>query len=522
MTEANRDVFLQELTKRGLRDENADGSLGEVVTAKVDPVSGRLRNFAGEEEVGAFTLIEADTTLQVAGAGVNRTAWLSDPALKAYRLKKIAAGGSLSHSAAESLRAPLQYLMCSTVTDKLRVLSLFDGDDLTSALVPFIGPNMTGQNLVAGDYSQIKGITGNAANKWINTNFNPTASGVTGAAWGMGAFQLSVSQDGVIAGAVADGDTYLNFTGANVSNINGRSSSLHKRGAGFTAVQVVGGQTKTYTGDALNSVTANDSTTPPNSNLTLLQTASNFYSSASLGGFAAWSGGLTDEEVKTLSIFFKWANNALGRLGSQASLLAVGDSNTEGGIGPVTTSNRWSKLLADSLGLVEDNQSLIGSSMSDDEGGAASHRWVSEHECVLDRAMLRNPGVMVVMLGTNDAQFSVSSENFNADYRSWLSKQLAAGVRPEQIILCTPIAATNAGTNQARLLEFVAIVKQIAADVKCGLFDAFTLTQGVPAYWQGDNLHLSVAGQLALKNGLNAYIRNCERPEPITTLPKFK
>lgn len=47
---------------------------------------------------------------------------------------------------------------------------------LSGALVPLVGPAPTNNNFVAGDYLRKTGLKGNAANKWLNSNFAHSAT----------------------------------------------------------------------------------------------------------------------------------------------------------------------------------------------------------------------------------------------------------------------------------------------------------------------------------------------------------
>lgn len=242
------------------------------------------------------------------------------------------------------------------------------------------------------------------------------------------------------------------------------------------------------------------SATLPNVNIALLTANAGNYSTQSVCGWAAWGVPLTSKELKDLAIFFDSLNYALGRLVFKTSISACGDSNTRGYVpsGGTAVSSRWSAQLSTKFALTDSNTGVDDSTMSDNAGGGAGG-WVSLRKA--SGTVAKAPSLLIVMLGTNDARYGVTPEDFEADYYSWINYQLYAGFLPEQMILCTPIAATDAQTNHDYLLSYNAIIKNIAKVYGCKVFDAYTATKGVAGIWQYDNLHLNQTGHdlLALK-----------------------
>lgn len=434
-----------------------------------------------------------------------RTPGLVRGLLNTLRTNIVAAGDTVSNAQLDALGDPLDRLMRSSVFAKLKVLWVPVGTNATTgAMVPLIGANFAGINLVSGDYDDAVGITGNGTNKGIDTNWNPTSAGVTATDWGYGAFTNSTTANGILVGDAGGVTTFVGFasSGAYINNVNaGAAPSVR----GFNGVQISGGNVTAWAGGFRQTDTAGGPGTLLNRNINILK-VNTTYSNQSVCGFAAWSTGLTDDDAHEMDLFFRCVNAALYRPVWQPTLVACGDSNTVGNGSGVTSSNRFSKLLATSLGLTEDNQGSNGTTMAaNDALGTSSGRWVSIYK--INRTYARAGTLYTVMLGTNDAQCGVSAADFATDYETWLNYQFSAGIDPSQVILLTPPAATNALTDQAVLSANVATVKRLAAKYGTGLVDGYAVTLGQASYFQSDLLHLNVAGHAALSAAVLAYIQ---------------
>lgn len=451
-------------------------------------------NVTGLVGQGGKPVIQGDTYDR--GAGMGRFTTTINPAISAglintYRTAIATATDTVSAFELDAIKWPLARLMRSSIFAKLRVLWIPLGTDATKgALVPLIGSNFSAINLVLGDYSAYSGVTGNGTNKAINTNWNPNS---VASSWGAGAFVTSLTASGVVFGTVANNNTFcaLAAGGANINNVN---VGTQKQYPGFLAINHDGASGGSYLGGFEQTSAAIASATAPNSNITLLSTNSSFYSTQSISGFAAWAPSATADEIKELTMFFRNANLALGRLACQPSIVADGDSITYGfGLGSPTTS-RYSKLLSTALGLTEDNQGSNGSAMSPAGGAVAS--WLIDYKIL--RSAGRAPTLLIVALGTNDDQTDVPVTTFEADYRTWMGYQFAAGIDPGQIVMIAPFAATNAAATLSVLAAMRDVVKKLAIEFGAIFVDGYALTLGQSSYFQADNLHLNEAGHSAL------------------------
>lgn len=431
------------------------------------------------------------------GAGLGRLTTTINPAISTglintYRSAVIAAGDTVTAWELEAIRWPLASLMRSSIFPKLKVLHLPIGTDATTgALVPLIGSTFTHTNLVAGDYSPYTGITGNAAaSKVINTGWNPNAFA---ASWGAGAFVTSLTASGVVFGTVANTNSFcaLAAGGATINNV---SLGAQKQYPGFLAINTDGTTGTSYLGGYQQTSAAIAAATSPNSNITLLSTAGGNYSSQVISGFAAWAPSATAAELKDLAMFFRNANLALGRLVCQPSLCADGDSITAGFLLASPTTTRYSKLVANALGLTEDNHGINGSAMT--TVGGAANSWIATYKIIHSAA--RAPTLLTVALGTNDDQYDSSVAGFEVDYRTWMGYQFAAGIDPGQIIMIAPFAATSALATLSVLKEMRDVVERLAIEFGAIFVDGFNLTLGQTGYFNVDKLHLNEAGQAAL------------------------
>lgn len=440
---------------------------------------------------------------------------LARAVLQAYRTRVVAAADTVDDTVLEVLEPILDRLMHTSVWPKLRELWMPASNAFAGSLVKLksdatAGTSMTHTALVAGDYTRQTGITGNGTTKIINTGFNPTTAGVTQASWGFGAYQSApLAPTGIVAGTSSGTGSYIAYSVSNTSNFNQQAAGSHVPYAGFNAVQQMGGVASTWTGGYAQSRTAVGAGTLDNSAITLLSAGGGFFSNATVCGWAAWTPGLTDAEMRELTSFFDAANAALWRAAWQPVLTLCGDSNTVGfGLGTPAVQ-RFGAILAGYLGFTEDNQGLSSTSMSNNDDGGAAARWVSDFK--ISASLARRPHRMVCMFGTNDDRYRVSTANFLEDYDTWLRWQIAGGIDAAQILLLSQPATTDALSRYSVQREFSLGVQSLAAAYGCGFFDVHALTTGQPSYLQGDSLHLSVAGHAAVAPAIRDYI--------VSTLP---
>lgn len=323
---------------------------------------------------------------------------LSQGAVETFRTAVIANGGTISDSHLDALRRPLDTLIRSSAWPKIRWMWLPLGNELAGALTVLKKPSalsatLTGVNLVSGDYDPRKGITGNTSSKLINTDFNPSAQGMT---LGEQGFAICAASGGVtgytdgstltgagwpaspagvlggsITGGTGAGSYFLGHSTLNRPMMCGDAGgsqyalfpSLTQRPYGrLLSVQVtsVGGVQKIQArrqGTLLGSVTASG-LVQASGNIQLLGIGNGSFCPATVTG-AAYFDALTDAEFVALSAFFDSVNAAVGRA-FNPTLGVSGDSIAGGTTSPVGPTTRWSKLVADKLGLIEDNKGIAG------------------------------------------------------------------------------------------------------------------------------------------------------------------
>ena len=449
----------------------------------------------------------------VGPGGVNLLGFTSNPTiargvLANYKAAIVAASDTVTNYELDALYGPLSTLVRSSVWPKLKELWIPLGTDATKgALVKLKGAAMSHVGMVTGDYNSATGITGDGIGKALNTNFNPTTAAVTAGEWGFGVFALKTTGGGILGGTLSGTTTYLSYNTSSDGKINnvGTGANNGPQTARWNAIQVGGGNITAWLDGYTHSTTAYSSGTLPNTALTLLAANSSFWSTQSISGYAAWTPSLTATEMRILAQFFEDANVALWRTAYQPTLVASGDSNTAGfGLGSPTTE-RWPVLACAALGLTEDNQGVSSSTMSDNDDGGSSSRWVTARKILNSSG--RAPTLMTVALGTNDDRYKVSAANFLADYETWLTYQLSAGIDPRQICLFSPILATDVLSSASRQKQFGDIIYGLAVKYGTDFFDA----RAVSVTFQADNLHMNSAGHTALATAFVNYISSKSR-----------
>ncbi len=424
---------------------------------------------------------------------------IADGVISTYQSRVIAAGDTLTDKELDALRSTLPILVQSTVFRKLRELWVPMGTSaLTGAMVKILadstaGTSMTPNNLLAGDYTKTTGVTGNGTNKYINTGFNPTTAAVQSDGWGFGAFGLNTTGSGALAGTVTGFNSYLMYASLNDSRFNNIQISGTFQYPRFCAVQANVTEAQVYHGGSKFISVPYVSASVPNVNIGLLTANGGNYSSQSIVGWAAWGLPLTVQELKTLAEFFDSINILLGRQVFKPSISVCGDSNARGYVpgGGTAVTSRYSASLSTLLGMTDANSAVDDTTMSNDASSGVGNWTISRRAT---GSVAKAPAYLVCALGTNDARYNVSINNFLDDYNSWVAYQIYCGFIPENIILCTPIAATDAATNQTNLTEFVKIIKQIGGRYGCRVCDLYTATKGISGIFQTDNLHLNQAG----------------------------
>jgi lysophospholipase L1-like esterase len=421
----------------------------------------------------------------------------------------IAAGGTLMDQTL--LTDELECLIRSLGSEwtSIRELHIPLGSNLASSYVKLKNDSTASASLSSGAgtpvYDQYAGISCDGSTSYISTGLNPTTAGFSPTSWGFGVYANSLTGTGILGGDSSGTSTYLAYSGSNTSKLNG-ADVPHIQCGRWTAVQAGGGYVTTWTGGYKQASLVSGAASLPNAPLTLFAINSGgFKATNTLAGYAAWTPALSDSAMTSLSNFFDRVNSGLMRSTWRPSFVAVGDSNTAGGIGGLTTAQRFSNIFSSRIGLTDDNQGVNSSVMSSDVNNAnVSIRWITQR--IIASSVARLPGLMSVMLGTNDDQYGVPLTSFYSDYLTWLNANIAAGVSPQSIILMSPPASTQSVSSQFRLQAMRDFISSTAASKGCGYVNVYGLTAGRNDLFQGDLLHLNVAGQLAVADAQSALL----------------
>lgn len=109
----------------------------------------------------------------------------------------------------------------------------------------------------------------------------------------------------------------------------------------------------------------------------------------------------------------------------------------------------------------------------------------------VEYAINKQPDVVVIMLGTNDAKpdnWKNQTARFESDYRILLSK-LQSGIPKARIFLCLPPHAWAPNKVQNDALEAqLPIIRRIAEENGCGLIDIRTVTADLSEHFK-DGIH---------------------------------
>lgn len=461
------------------------------VPSYVDDGNGKLQGLSGEiYPSNVLTSPTEKTTLANLldpSAAISRysPSWT---ALLRLRSTIVAAGSLVDDMDLHALRDPLDRLMRSTAWPKIQELWVPVGAGLTGALCKIKGTTtltMTGNNLVAGDYSRLTGITGDAVNKDILTGYTPASI----SSWGFGVYPLGTVKPTGTKVLMGDGsNNYVGFSAGDAKINNTTALSLPYAFRLLSVQSQASGATALCGGLQISTIAAGSGGAAP---FRLLSHAGALYSNGSAGGYAAWSPVLSSNELLALNSFFDAVSFNLGRTGFSNNLVACGDSNTLGTIGGVTTAQRWTKLVADAMCATEVNKGFNNSAMSTSATGAGvGNIWVRDLPV---SATLDGGAILTAMLGTNDDQYGATLAGFSSDYEIWLNKQFSMGYKHGNVLLISPFATTAAVSSLSRLAQFRDAVAALSSKYGTMYLDGYGLTLG-QSFFQGDNLHLTVGG----------------------------
>lgn len=247
---------------------------------------------------------------------------------------------------------------------------------------------------------------------------------------------------------------------------------------------------------------------------TLVNPSINYFSEAT-----SYTSTLGDHTEDPTGTSFSYPDNSYFLLsgidvyGSTAtgSVVAVGDSITEGFGSSIDANQRWTDDLAVRLqgnpivfGVV--NEGMGGNRLLAD-GGVAGVNGVAR----IDRDAIAQSGVkdIILALGINDIFFLSTATQITTGYQQFVAQAHAVGLR----VIGATITPVGGVAGAAPSME--AVRESVNATIRAGgIFDAYVdfdaavrnpshPTQLLPAYNSGDDIHPNAAGYAAMSNSLN-------------------
>ncbi len=472
-------------------------------------------------------------------------------------------GANLYDQHRQALEIALPPLMTSTAWNKIQELWVPLGANLTGSLVKLKYPSgnsnsFTNNNFVTGDYTVTGGLTGDGSTKYLTSDFNPKIQGFSANNWGMAFHTPSLPVAGSslnsnsVAGGIfqANGSHYFYGLGQfsnsycydndilnpvwppNVNYYNGIGGVTPPYGLGrMTWIQGYNNVTSSGVGGL--TVQSNLSTVTnvvPNSTMELFGiNGENSLFNGTLTGYAIFSG-MLNSELDALSRFFDFVNHLAYRP-VQDGLLAFGDSIIRGNTLSSYTTQRWTYLLANMLGLVMSNYGMDGFTMSVCPTIGNNGATNTYGAFVLNPASSSNispeanktgylamplqgaGGLVVIGLGMNDLSYSGNLSNFISAYQQTITQLQSAGFN-NILIAGITYASANGGSapnggyyNPALCQQWNAALQNLAYDNNCIYVDMFDLwnASNASTYLYIDGIHPNSTGhQLMAQQAYNA------------------
>jgi len=309
--------------------------------------------------------------------------------------------------------------------------------------------------------------------------------------------RFTSNTDGALAGNGST--TSLGYSGVHSSKIDGSGLIEHVHMSDFMWTQTAGNTA--YTGYSAYSANSGAKGSSSTTNLMLFSNGGGYYTSASLGGYAAWSPALTSTELQLLKDFFTALSYNIGRIYWKPSDIWIGDSNTvgynEANVG-VHFTDRFSTLVSNALGTPENNVAITGSAMSVTATGGVSTKWAQQPY----QSSASSDSRMFIMLGTNDCGDNSDFTILANEYPDFVKKQLQLGYKRENIYLITPPfgkPTAFAGLTSDNLLAVGNIVNNTAKKYGTKFVDLY------PATYNAGNGYLQPTNgwSIHLTNGVN-------------------
>ena len=462
----------------------------------------------------------------------------------------------------QALETALPALMNSSAWAKIIELWVPLGADLAGALVKLKYPAgnsaaLTNHNFVNADYTPTGGLTGDGTSKYLTSDANPSSLGLTANNFGLAVHTpaLPVNAASLSANSVAvscvQGAHYFYALGqlfnqfvfdADILQPTQQPFLNYNNGSGgitppwgmarMSWVQSFGG--KTACGCAALTMTSKPSTSGnvvPNATIELYGIGSGSLFNGTLTGYALFQG-MTDSELDILSRFFDQINHLAYR-SVLDGLLAFGDSIIRGNTLPSYTTQRWTYLLAQALGLNLANFGMDGSTMSVcpllGNTGTPNIYNCFEYDPTSDGSsptqnkkgylglVLQNSGALVVLgLGMNDLSYSGNMANFITSYTQTLTQLQKAGFSMANVLIAgitySPASGGSLPSNGYYTPALAQIwngaLSNLAAEFGCIYVDMYSLwnSSNWATYLNSDQIHPNSAGHIAMfKQALATY-----------------
>lgn len=406
-------------------------------------------------------------------------------------------------------------------------LSLVCGDQLAAALVPILAgggaATDTGNNLVGGDYSEAVGITGNAANKTVDT-ISATAAGQTTAD---GCVMMASTVEVVHSNyaffwsdEANKEEAYCDTTAETKTLVHAGSTWTIDQNPdtrrGIWGVSTVANAFQAYRNGGRRKGT--DITTFAAISVAgvyrfLGRAGGSFESAGSLGGYFIGPG-LTNAQARTFCNAMQTALTALGRSYQKAAekrpLRAYGDSMTFGA-GSTGNANGWVKQYY----TADPTRMCFNGGISGENSGQIKTRLLADAKIADD--------IVVIMAGTNDYQGGAGAVTAAlANIADMVAAVTATG--NTRYVVCTPMGswADTIGSGDHDLLMDLcdgiiadypdnhALTREavVAATDGSPTDNADTANDVTPTSKRNgvDDPHLNDAGYLVVMNTIKSFI----------------
>lgn len=368
--------------------------------------------------------------------------------------------------------------------------------------------------LVAGDYGLATGITVTASGKRLNTQIIPATYSLTNVnfyasvgvldnydavggrimgdnpAAGKQQFHLSKTQIGFSdtdqARTVVDKGLGLNYSHSIITDTN-NFYPVEDFMVDYPAVPNVAPVAVTFASTVSLFTTRNN--------------GSNASVNASVG-FYVMGDKLTYTEHSLLQKALRTLLTSLGRIPSTEDVVTSGDSVTFGSLS-TSYANRWSRIVATSLGLKERNNGISGSRYRNTYAftpGGYDRRAEALNYRVY------SGGKVILMYGINDMNQDLTTNGdpnitleFTAKMVKQVNEEVAAGVPLSSIIVCTQ-SLINTGANSTKQDLYAEANKDVARITGCLFVDVlnYMRNNGGASLLSGDNAHPTDAGHAVI------------------------